>query len=356
MPPASNVATLPARPARPTLEIGGERRPRLESALLAMELADSVDGMARAELAFGNWGGAQGSGFQHFDRSVLEFGKPLVVKLGEDVAFEGRISAIGAEYPDGGPPKISVLAEDRLQDLRMTRRTRVFENAGLADVARRVANDHGLTAEINFSGPTSKVVAQVNQSDLALLVDLACREDAQVWVEGKKLKVAKARATDKVELRWAGTLREFRVEADLAGQRSAVAATGWDVAGKAALAHKAEEGAISSEVGSLEGGAAILRQALSARTDTIAHAVPRDAQEAKAIAEAAFRQQARRFVSGHGVAESSAALRVGATLALTGLGPLFDGDYRATAVVHLFDNRDGQRSEFRCERPGLGRP
>jgi phage protein D len=356
MPPASNVATLPTRPARPSLEIGGERRQRLESALLAMELADSVDGMARAELSFGNWGGPDGSGFQHFDRSVLEFGKPLVVKLGDDVVFEGRISAIGAEYPDGGPPKVSVLAEDRLQDLRMTRRTRVFENASLADVVRRLASDHSLTADVSFSGPTSKLVAQVNQSDLAFLLDLARREDAQIWVEGKTLKAARTRPSDKIELRWAGTLREFRVEADLAGQRTAVASTGWDVAGKAALSHKAEEAAISSEVASLEGGAAILRQAFAARTDTIAHAVPRDAQEAKAIAEATFRQQARRFVSGHGVAETSAGLRVGATLALAGLGPLFDGDYRATAVTHLFDNRDGQRSEFRCERPGLGRP
>lgn len=356
MPPASNVATLPTRPARPTLEIGGERRQRLESALLAMEIADSVDGMARAELSFGNWGGADGGGFQHFDRSVLEFGKAVVIKLGDDVVFDGRISAIGAEYPDGGPPKVSVLAEDRLQDLRMTRRTRVFENAGLADVARRVASDHGLTADVSFSGPTSKVVAQVNQSDLAFLLDLARREDAQIWVEGKTLKAAKTRPSDKVELRWAGSLREFRVEADLAGQRTAVSATGWDVADKAALAHKAEEGAVSSEVAGLDGGSAILRQAFAARADTLAHAVPRDAQEAKAIAEAAFRQQARRFVRGEGVAETSSGLRVGATVALAGLGPLFDGDYRATAVTHLFDNRDGQRSEFRCERPGLGRP
>jgi uncharacterized protein len=49
-------------------------------------------------------------------------------------------------------------------------------------------------------------------------------------------------------------------------------------------------------------------------------------------------------------------LRVGATLALTGLGKLFDGDYRATAITHRFDQANGMRSEFRCERAGLGRP
>ncbi len=63
---------------------------------------------------------------------------------------------------------------------------------------------------------------------------------------------------------------------------------------------------------------------------------------------------ARRFVTGEGTAETRAELRVGATLALSGLGPLFDGDYRAIAVTHRFDQNGGMRSEFRCERPGIG--
>jgi phage protein D len=356
MPPASNVAVMPARPARPTLEIGGERQNRLESALLSMELASAVDSIAHAELSFGNWGGAEGSGFQHFDRKILEFGKDLVVKVGDEIVFEGRIAAILADFPDGGPPTIGVLAEDRLQDLRMTRRSRSFVDKSLADIVRQIAGEHGLTADVSLSGSATKLVAQVNQSDLALLLDLARREDAQIWVEGKKLRAAATRPTDKVELRWAGTLREFHVEADLAHQRTALVASGWDVGAKTAATHRASDSAISSEVGSLDGGAAILARAFAARVDTLAHGVARDSQEAKAIAEAGYRQLARRFVCGRGVAETRPGLRVGATLALSGLGKLFDGDYRATGVTHIFDLKEGQRTAFACERPGLGQP
>ncbi|MEY4953632.1 MAG: hypothetical protein RL299_2056, partial [Pseudomonadota bacterium] len=39
----------------------------------------------------------------------------------------------------------------------------------------------------------------------------------------------------------------------------------------------------------------------------------------------------------------------------TGLGPLFDGDYRIRARTHLFDASDGARTQFTCDRPGLGR-
>jgi uncharacterized protein len=352
---ASNVTPLPMRPARPTIEIDGVRVDVLESALMSMELADSVEGMANATLTFGNWGGDATPGFQNFDRRTLDFGKPIRIKLGDDQLFLGRISAIVADFPDGGPPTVGVLAEDRLQDLRMVRRTRTFEQKSLGDVARSIASDHGLTPKIDFSGTTQPVIAQVNQSDLALLHDLARREDAAVWIEDRDLHVDKLRPAARVELRWAGSLREFHVEADLAGQRTALVASGWNVADKQGASDKAGDSAISGEMGSDTGGAAILKSAFGERVDTIAHALPRNGSEARAIAQASFRHMARGFVKGDGVAEAKAAIRVGATLAMTGLGPLFDGSYRTTSVLHRFDQMAGMRTEFSCERAGIGR-
>ena len=352
----SNVTPLPLRPARPTIEVDGKRADKLESALLSMEVADSVEGIARAELTFGNWGGGDTPGFQLFDRKTIDFGLPVKLKLGDDVLFQGRIGAIVADFPDGAPPTIGVLAEDRLQDLRMTRRTRTFEQKAMGDVARTIASDHGLTPKIDFAGATVAVTAQVNQSDLALLYDLARREDAVVWLEDRDLHIAKLRPATRVALRWAGALREFHVEADLAGQRTALVAAGWNVADKEVASSRASDTAITGELGQDDGGAAILKSAFGERVDTMAHAVPRDGAEAKALAEASFRHLARTFVTGEGVAEANAAIRVGATLALTGLGKLFEGDYRATAVLHRFDQAGGLRSEFRCERAGIGKP
>ena len=353
---ASNVAVLPSRPARPTLEFGETRQDRLEAALQTMEIIEAVDGIARAELVIGNWGGPDTAGFQHFDRKTIEFGKSVRIKVADKALFEGRISAITADYPDGGPPTIGLVADDRLQDLRMTRRTRVFDTKSLGDIVRQIAGEHGLTADVTLSGGARKVVAQVNQSDLALLFELARAEDAQVWVEGKKLRAARTRPSDKVALRWAGSLREFHVEADLAHQRSSVVASGWDVAAKTAAKYSADDSAISNETTGLDTGSSVLAKAFARRVDTLAHRVPFDSQEAQAFAEAAYRQAARRFVSGRGVAETDPGLKVGATLSLAGLGKLFDGDYRAIGIRHLFDAVEGQRTEFTCERPGLGRP
>ena len=130
-----------------------------------------------------------------------------------------------------------VLAEDRFQDLRMTRRTRTFADVSDADVISQVAGDHGLTPSVGVSGPTHKVLAQVNQSDLAFLRERARALDAELWVSDSTLNVQPraSRGGSPVTLTYGKELRELRVLADLAGQRTSLEVTGWDVSGKQAL-------------------------------------------------------------------------------------------------------------------------
>lgn len=352
----TNVARLPSRPARPTIEIDGEQDTRLEAGLLEYAISDGIDAIANAELRFGNWGGEDSPGFQYFDRAKLDFGREIAVKMGSDILFKGKISAISAHYPEGEPPQIAVLAEDRLQDLRMVRRTRSFEQKSLADIARAIASDHGLQPMVDTSGPTYASVAQVNQSDLAFLHDLARMEGAQVWFADDKLLVKKAHDVPDVSLAWAGTLRSFDVVADLATQRTSVTASGWSVADKQGVKNKADKAALGSELGENQAGAEILASAFGDRSDQVAHGLPATDQEAKSLAEASFRSMARNFIVGDGVSETDAKMRPGAKLELSGLGPLFDGSYRIRSVCHLFDAADGARTEFSCDRPGLGRP
>ena len=350
-------ATLPIRPARPSIEIDGRRQDALGGGLMSLDIAESEEGLSRCELVFGNWGGSSKPGFQHFGRDVLEFGKALTVKLGDGKLFEGRISAIFGKFPDGGTAQIGVFAEDRLQDLRMKRRTRAFADASLKDVLNKIAGEHGLQAQVSLSSDTHALLAQVNQSDLAFIRDLARREDAQIWVEGTTLKAAprSQRNGATVELAWAGTLREFEVCADLAHQRTRLVGAGWNIADKRVAKHEADDSAIRAELNGGSGGAQILQQAFGARVDTLAHALPASDAEARAISEASFRHMARRFVTARGVAQTSDTLRVGAKVSLKGLGPLFEGDYIVTEVRVRFEQKLGLRTEFWCDRPAIGR-
>jgi phage protein D len=346
--------------ARPTFSVGGQENADLAAGLMSLVIVETVSGLYRCEALFGNWGPSGGTtGYRYFDRSTLDFGKSFQVKLGASVLFDGRITALEGRYPEGAAPQINVLAEDRLQDLRMTRRTRTFADVQDSAVFGQIASDHGLQNQASLQGPTHALLAQVNQSDLAFLRDRARALGAEVWVEGSNLHAAprgSRAAGQPVELVLGARLREFSVAADLATQRDSVTVGGWDVAAKEAQTYEATASAISSELEGGDSGASILSAKFGARKEALVHGVPLSSAEAQAQAEAAFRLIARRFVVGRGKAQADERLRVGAFVDLKGLGPLFSGKYYLSEVRHLFDGAGGLRSEFAAERPSLGKP
>jgi uncharacterized protein len=345
--------------ARPTINVAGQDDAVLAEGLQRLEIAETIQGLYRCEAVFANWGPKDGKvDFLYFDRDKLEFGKAFKIKFNGEILFEGRIMALEAAFPEGGAAEITVLAEDRFQDLRMTRRTRTFSDISDADIIQRIASDHGLTADAQVNGPTYKVLAQVNQSDLAFLRERARSVDAELWMKGTKLSaVTRAnRRGNAIELTHGHELRSFAALADLATQRSSVSANGWDVAGKTGLQHEADESVISNELNGDDSGVSILKSALGDRKESVSHIVPLGSEEAQAVAESYFKNCARRFVMGRGVAETQAPLRVGAVVDLKNLGPLFSGEYYIIDSRHRFDSQHGLRTEFTAERAGLGKP
>src|SRR4051812_10416974 len=255
------------RSARPHISLSGQESATLAAGLLSMRIEESIQGIAHCELSVGNWGPTNGTpGFLYFDRKDVDFGKDLAINLFEKTIFQGRITAIEGHFPEGSPPTITILAEDRLQDLRMTRRTRTFADKSDADVITEIAGDHSLTPDVNLDGPTHRVLAQLNQSDLAFIRDRCRTLDAEVWVDDRKLIVRKRtdRTSNVVELGHGNQLREFTVTADLVGQATKVTVAGWDVAGKTAIAESSSASAVQAEVNNGDTGASILESSFAA--------------------------------------------------------------------------------------------
>lgn len=157
-------------------------------------------------------------------------------------------------------------------------------------------------------------------------------------------------------LSYGAALREFTVSADLAGQYTSLAVTGWDPASKSAITQEADESTISGELNGGDSGPSILKSSFGERRKIISDAAPLDSAEAQARAEALFRTSARRFVTSRGIADTNVLLRVGASVDLQQLGPLFSGQYDVIEVHHTFDATKGLRTEFVAQRPALGRP
>jgi phage protein D len=356
------MPALTAYDARPTILIDGQANASLNTDALSVLVEETTDGLYRCEACFSNFGphGKQ-MDYLYFGRDILDFGKDFAVELGAGNragrVFAGRITGLEGEFSAAVSSQIIVLAEDRLQALRMTRRTRSFEDVSDADILRQIAGEHSLTPQLDMDGPTHKSVAQVNLSDLAFIRERARSVGVEVWVDGTTLyaKARAGRSAGTINLEYAVNLIAFSVRADLAEQCSEVGVSGWDVAAKDGIAETADASAISAELSGDVSGTSILESALAPRKERVVHRVPLTSAEARGLAQARYRERARRFVTGSGTADGDARIRVGTTVSITGVGNLFNGNYYVARVRHTYDGTYGYRTEFDVERPGLGR-
>jgi len=346
----------------PVISIAGEVNAEAAGNMMSLTVEETMVGMSWCEARFANFGYRNNApGYLYLGRDTFDFGTDIAVTLGPPdgrrQVFAGKISALQADFPDGELTQILVFAEDDLQDLRMTRRTRTFPDASTADIASRIAAAHSLTPAIDLEGPERKVNAQLNQSDLAFLRLLARRDDAEVWLDGSTLHLARRPDHDggNLELTYGGDLLSFSVRADLADQVTVQGVTGWDVSAKDAINETADSGALGAELADGDtSGSGVLSSAFGDRTENLVRATPLAADDARALARAVYLERARRFVCGTGLTGGTAAMRVGYRLRLSGLGALFNGTYYVSRTRHMFDLVLGYRTEFDVERAGIG--
>ena len=356
------MLAMTAYVARPKILVADQANAGLATDALSVLVEETSEGLYRCEACFSNFGpSGNRADYLYLGRDTLDFGKDFAVELGAgDRAgrvFVGRITGLEAEFSTTGS-QIIVLAEDRLQALRMTRRTRSFEDVSDEDILRQIANEHSLTPQLSMDGPTHRSVAQVNLSDLAFIRERARSVGAEVWVDGTTLHASArtSRSGGTLKLEFPINLRAFNVRADLVDQCSEVGVSGWDVAAKDGIEESAGASVISAELGNDVSGSSILESALAPRKERVVHTVPLTSAEARSLAQARYKERARRFVTGSGTADGDARIRVGATVSVTGVGGLFNGKYYVVRARHIYDGNFGYRTEFDVERPGLGRP
>ncbi|HEU4325858.1 MAG TPA: contractile injection system protein, VgrG/Pvc8 family [Roseiflexaceae bacterium] len=346
--------------ARPTVRLDTRAYPLISELILGMRMTESEGGLSSLELRLSNWASDTegGAGLAFEDDTLLKLGAALAIYAGDELApqeiFSGTITGLEAEFPRGAAPELVVLAEDALQQLRLARRTKTYEDQSVADIVRWIAREAGLTATVDGFADNPGTQVQLNESDLAFLRRLLARYGGDLQVVGRELHIAARDAVQRSQLTLClgGQLREARALADLAQQVTEITAGGWDALQGTTIS--ASSTGAATGPGGGRSGATALHEALGARRLHLGHLAAANQAELQAMADAAFDQRARRFVCVEGTAEGNPQLRVGSHVLLEGLGPRFSNTYYVTRVCHRYDLEHGYETDFEAECAFLG--
>jgi len=357
----SNAADLryleqPVYATRPQLRLEGQRDEGFEARLMAWELHESLDGLAALQLRAADWlVDDSGAGrFAHPTNAGLALGARIDLAFADQPLFSGRVSALGLASGERQAPVMTLNAEDPLMAARQARRTRVFESTTLADLMKTLLSNLGLNADLQTLPGAPAVWAQLNESDLAFARRLLAAHDATLLLQGERVWVGPLAQVPGGELTLAlgAQLREVQVQADLAQQCTQITAAGFDAAQGSAF----QVSSTGTQPGNGSGvrGDALLALAMGARNEHLAGQACFTEQQAQALADAAFDQRLRRFVTARGTAEGLPTLRAGTRLSLNGLGPWFSNRYQVAEVWHRFDLQQGYRTDFVAHCAFLG--
>lgn len=328
--------------------------------VIYLSISETTEGLKNMEAKFTATGPAAGSDSEdllYVDGRTADFGKNIKVTLGPEAlqrfVFDGFISAIELQFDEGQVPEFGLFAEDKAMDLRMTKKSRTFADQSDEDIARAIAEEHGMSAEVDAPGPTFAQIQQCNMSDLAFLRDRARLLQAEIWIDGNTLHfVTRAnRIGTEITLIRGTDLLHVKLIADLAHQRSKVRMGGYNATTTEMIEEEAGEEAIRSEIVGGKTGVSVLENAFGERICKRVMEVPLDENEARTWAAAEMQRRARSFVTINAIANGNPDLVVGSLVKLEQVGQPFEGEgYYVTQVQHIYTLANGHKTHFQAQR------
>lgn len=269
--------------------------------------------------------------------------------------FSGEIVGSEGSFKQGGDPKLSVRAFDKLHRLLRGKKSKTFQKQTDQDIASAIAGEHGLSAQC---GSTPKIkhehIYQHNQTDLEFLRSRASRLGYSLWVEDTKMffDAPKLDADSGLEFILdqqpkdgkGDKLKSFNARVSNAGVMKKVTVRGWDPEKKAEIVGEAS--AEPSKLGS-SNAASSLGDFGEVATFTTDHPI-RSKEEANAIAKAKLQEAAMNYLTAEAEAMGNAGLKAGIVVKikvnLDDASDPYNGKYLVAGCTHRY-SADNKGSE-----------
>lgn len=272
-------------------------------------------------------------------------GVPLRVSLEEQrqPLFVGEVTAVEQHYAANHEQVLHVRGYDRLHRLRKRQSARAFTNITVAQLARTLAQDLGLTVQATENGPPWPHLFQHHQSDLALLTETAALAGLYVSLREQTLHLLTlAGSGEVIPLTLGDNLLEARIELNSDAVCDTVTATGWNPLRVEAHTGRARVPRTGRRLRSA--GVTAQQVGGTGRYELINEGVP-DGNHATALAQAELDYRTATAVTLAGLVQGHPAFQPGVLVQVAGVAPAQEGRYVLTAVTHTID----QGGVYVCE-------
>lgn len=322
-----------------TVEVNGRALADAERASLGeIRVCQKLSLPTQCELTFFNQPGPSVT-------AMLVPGADLRVAVGQGLPnlFVGDITAVEYAYEPAQGRRFRVRGYDRLHRLRKRQPVRVHVQFGLAELARELAGDVGLSVEAPAASLTWRRLIQHDQTDFDFLAQMAEACGLYFALRGETLHLLTLEGTGAaIPLSLGETLLEARIEVSGDPACRAVRTGGWDP-----LRAEEHEGQASRA----RTGRSVLANVLPTRVGgvperTFVHQAVQDDTHAEALAQAELDLRVAREVVLRGTAEGDPRLQPGARVDVQGVAPAVAGRYVLTEVTHILDGQQRFVSEI----------
>lgn len=290
------------------------------------------------------------------DEELFAEGNEVELQMGYVDLLEqlivGEITGLEPEFCADDVPTLTVRGYDRGHRLLRGRKTRSFSQMKDSEIAGQVANDLGLTPQVEDSGVILEYVLQHNQTDMEFLQDRAWRIGYEVIVADKTLYFHPHQITTAEVLTLARDedLLEFYPRLTTMAQAGQVTVRGWNPIEKEKVVGHAGAGDETTTMSGATSGPAATANAFGQATMTSVDRPVFSQAEADQIALGRFNEMALGYITGEGMCVGRTDLRAGTTIKLEGLGKRFSGLYYVTSTTHTYSPTQGYQTAFHARR------
>ncbi len=277
----------------------------------------------------------------------------ITVEGFQEPLFVGQVTAVDFVYGPDAQQQVRVRAYDLLHRLRKRQPVATHVQVSLAELARTLVADLGLSVQACADSSVQQQVVQYRQSDLDMITELAARCGLYFTLRDDVLHILTLEGSGSpVALSLGSSLLEARigVNSDQACRR--VETRGWDPWHAEPHRGRADAPRVGREVGACID---LDRVGGSGQRDIVDVAVQGDSQ-AEDFAQAELDRRVASEVTLWGVANGNPGLQPGTPVEVNGVAAPLEGRYILTAVTHVLDRQQGFVSEIDTAPPRAGAP